>query len=279
MIYIPIIGALSLAVSSLLEKIILKSREIRPQNLIVVLFAIAILFMLPFMFFFWKIDPLAWKGINLLILGGIVFFSILANFFAFYSLKREKITRLEPVRLLEPLFVVLLAFLFFSSERNPNVIIPAFIAGLALVFSHVKRHHLKINRYILAGIAGSLFYAIDLILTKIILDYYNPLTLYFIRSCLVLVFSFLIFRPNLIRGFDKKEKFFVVIIGIAWVVFRVATYYGYIYLGVVSTTLVLMLGPVFVYMLARIFLKEKLEWKNIASTIIILGCVLYAMFG
>ena len=59
MIYIPIIGALSLAVSSLLEKIILKSREIKPQNLIVALFAIAILFMLPFMFFFWKIDPLA----------------------------------------------------------------------------------------------------------------------------------------------------------------------------------------------------------------------------
>jgi drug/metabolite transporter (DMT)-like permease len=245
----------------------------------VALFLGVIIVMAPFMVFFMKVDPAAWLPINLLILSGIVFFSIIANLLSYYAIKWEKLTNLEPVRLLEPLFVVLLAFAFFKSERNPVILIPSIIAALALVFSHVRKHHLDFNKYILAGIASSFFYAIDLILTKLILEYYNPISLYFIRCSLILIITITIFSPHSINKLTKKEKLLILVISLFWVTFRVATYYGYLYLGVVSTTLVLMLGPVFIYLLARIFLKEKLNWRNIVATIIILGCVAYAILN
>jgi len=277
MIYIPILGALALGLSSLFEKITLRDKNVFPKHLIVALFLSTVIVMLPFVYFFREIKPEAFLPLNILIFAGIVFFAILANIFSFYALKWEKLSKLEPIKLLEPLFVVLLAFLFFASERNPKILIPSIIAAFALVFSHVKKHHLSFNKYMLAGIMGSFFYATELILTRVILDYYNPLILYFIRCSFILAFSFFIFRPNISKGLTKKEKWLVFLVGSLWVIFRLCTYYGYIYLGVISTTLVLMLGPVFIYFFAWKFLHEKLHWKNIAAATIIVLCILYVM--
>jgi drug/metabolite transporter (DMT)-like permease len=279
MIHIPILGALAFATSSLFEKIILKNKKIKNSSLVVGFFLAAIIFMLPFVYFFSETNPLAWKINNLLILVAIVFFSIIANLFAFYSLKWEKLTQLEPVRLLEPLLIIIIAFIFFKSERNVNVVIPAIIAGLALIFSHIKRHHFKFNKYLIAGTFGSFFYAIEMVLSKIILPYYNPLTLYFVRSLGVFLISLVIFRPNLVTEFSKKEKVIIGLVGICWVIFRVATYYGYLFFGVISTTLILMLAPIFVYLFAHKFLKEKTEWRNIVAAIVIVGCVLYGILS
>jgi drug/metabolite transporter (DMT)-like permease len=69
----------------------------------------------------------------------------------------------------------------------------------------------------------------------------------------------------------------MLLIGAIWVVYRVATYYGYLKIGVISTTLILMLGTVFIYIFAKIFLKEKINTRNIISSAIILACVLYAI--
>ena len=76
---------------------------------------------------------------------------------------------------------------------------------------------------------------------------------------------------------SSRVKWEIFIIGILWVVFRVIVYYGYLILGVVFTTLLIMLGPVFVYLFARIFLKEKLEIRNIVASVIIIACVLYVV--
>lgn len=279
MIYIPLIGALAYGLSSFLEKLTLKDKKIFPGHFVVALFLSAVIVMLPFIYFFGELNSAAFNPINILILIGIVIFSTIANVLAFYSLKWEKLTALEPIRLLEPLFVVLLAFAFFPSERNFYIFIPALIAGLALVSSHIKKHHFVFNKFLIAALFSSLFYAIELILTKIILPYYNPLTLYFIRSTFIFIFAFAIFHPNLIKELTKKEKLLTLIIGALWVGFRIATYYGYLYLGVVSTTLVLMLAPIFVYLLAWKFLREKINWKNIISSIVIVICVLYIIFN
>jgi len=41
----------------------------------------------------------------------------------------------------------------------------------------------------------------------------------------------------------------------------------------------IMLGPIFVYLFAWKFLKEKINWKNIVTAFVIIGCVLYAILG
>lgn len=72
----------------------------------------------------------------------------------------------------------------------------------------------------------------------------------------------------------KKE---IMITGILWVIYRIMIYYGYMELGVIFTTLMIMLGPIFIYFFAWKFLKEKLDWRNIAAVIVIIGSVLYAI--
>ena len=218
---------------------------------------------------------------NILIFLIIITLSIFANLSVLFAFKWEKVSKLEPALIMEPLFVVLLAFVFsffFTGlyERDPQIIIPALIAGGALIYSNIKKHHLSINKYFLAAILGSFLYASELIVTRLILDFYTPISFYFIRCSAIFLLSLLIFKPHMTK-LKSRVKWEIFIIGVLWVIFRVIVYYGYLALGVVFTTLLIMLGPVFVYLFARVFLKEKLELRNIMAAIIIVACVLYVV--
>lgn len=281
MFYLPIIGALALASLTIMEKVVLRKRKIDTKLFQTSAFLAAVLVMIPLLWFFWKLSPGALLTRNILIFVGVVLSAFLANAFLFFALKWEKVSNLEPALIMEPLFTVLLAiiFSFFVSglyDRNLVVIIPAVIAGLALILSHVKKHHLDFNKYFLAAMAGSFFFALELVTSRLILDFYTPVSFYFLRSTAIFILSFLIFRPKFSK-IDKKVRWEILLIGALWVLFRVIVYYGYLALGVISTTLIIMLGPVFVYLFARIFLKEKLDKRNIIASIVIIACVLYVV--
>ena len=281
MIQIPIIGALALASGTILEKIILRKRKIDIKLYQVLSFLAIVSVMIPFIYFFWRMDTPAFEIKNLIILGLVVLFSILANLLTFYSMKWEKVTNLEPAKMMEPLFVILLAiiFSFFAEglyDRNTNIIIPALLAACALIFSHIRKHHLKFNKYFIAAIFGSLFFALELVVSRLILDFYSALSFYFIRCFSIFLISLLVFHPKL-SGLDKKIKWEIFFVAGIWVIYRMIIYYGYVNLGVIFTTLMIMIGPVFIYLFAWKFLKEKLDWRNIVAAIIILGSVLYAL--
>jgi len=281
MIYLPFLGAISLATGTILEKIVVKHKNIDIKFYQTAIFLVIMLVMLPFIYFYWKFDPQALQPLNIIIFSLVIIFSLLANWFVFYSVKGEKVSNLEPAKMIEPLFVVLLAILFSffidsgMYEKNLKIIIPAIIAGLALILSHVKRHHLKFNKYFLSAILGSFFFALELVISRLILDYYSSLTFYFLRCAFIFLFSLIIFRPKMIK-MDKTLTSYIFITGIFWVLYRVIVYYGYVNLGIIFTTLIIMVSPIFIYLFAHIFLKENLSWRNIIASIIIIGCVLYA---
>ncbi|MCK9595899.1 DMT family transporter [Candidatus Pacearchaeota archaeon] len=281
MITIPIIGAGALAAGTILERFVLKKKKIGIKLYQTASFFAITLAMIPFLYFFWRLDSGAFELKNILIFVGVIISSIIANLFVFYSLKWEKVTNLEPARILEPMFVVLLAILFslFTKglyEQNLKIIIPAIIASVALIFPQIKKHHLKINKYIIAAVLGSFFFALELILSRLILEFYSPITFYFIRCASIFLISLVVFRPK-IKALDKKTSFWIFVTGAIWVVYRIVTYFGYLNYGVIFTTLIIMLGPIAIYLLAWKFLKEKLNWKNIVSALIIIGCVIYAV--
>ena len=282
MIQIPILGALALATGTILEKIVLIKKNMNIKLYQTACFFAIVLTMLPFIYFFWRLDSSALQWQNILIFAGVIIISLIANMFVFYSMKWEKITKLEPARILEPLFIILLAIifsLFIDSglyERNFKVIIPALIAGAALIFSHIKKDHLKLNKYIIAAIFGSFFFALELIISRLILNYYSPITFYFIRCSSIFLISLIAFRPKL-KSIDKKSGGIILITGAIWAIYRIVIYWGYTNLGIIFTTLIIMLGPIFIYLLAWKFLKEKIRWKNILAALIILACVVYAV--
>lgn len=281
---IPIFGALALATGTIIQRAVLKQKKVGIKFYQTAEFLAIVIAMLPFIYFFWKMDAQALELKNIFIFSLVILFSIVANLFTFYSMKWEKVTNLEPAKILEPLFVIILAifFSFFINEgmfeRNLKVIIPALIAGAALIFSHVQKHHLKFNKYFIAAILGSFFFALELIISRLILDFYSPITFYFLRCSSIFIISLILFRPKL-KSLDKKTGLLIFIIGIVWAVYRIIVYWGYTNLGVIFTTLVIMLGPIFIYLFAWKFLKEKINWKNIVASIIIIVCIIYAILA
>jgi len=281
--YLPILGAIALASGTILERIILRKRKVDIKLYQTAGFLAIVLVMIPFIYFFWKLDPAALELKNIIIFSIVVLFSIIANLLIFYSLKWEKVSNLEPARILEPLFVIFLAiiFSFFVSdlyERNFNIIIPALIAGAALIFSHVKKHHLTFNKYFIAAVLGSFFFAVELVVSLLILNFYSPMSFYFLRSSAILLISFIIFRPKF-RKLNTKVRWLIFLTGAIWAFYRIIVYYGYLNIGIIFTTLIIMLGPIFIYIFAKIFLKEKLNWRNVVAGIVIAASVIYAIVG
>jgi len=230
MIYIPILGAIALASGTIFQRKILKNKNISVKKYFVMEFLAIVLVMLPFIYFFWRVDSEALQLKNIFLFSLVIIASIIANIFTFKSMKWEKINNLEPAKVLEPLFVILLAiifsFFFSGFDRNLKIIIPAILSVAALVFSHIKKHHLNFNKYFIFAIIGSLFFALELVISKLILKFYDPITFYFLRCFFVLIIGLAIFQPSL-KGINTKTKFHMLIIGAIWAIFRVITYWGY----------------------------------------------------
>lgn len=287
MIYLPVIGAFIEAVGMVLEKRILKKRIMNFKNFNFQAFLFVVILMIPVILlyknYFLNIDKQAFQPINLIILALIILFSFFANLLIFYSLKRECLTELEPIALMQPLFTILFAFIFsfffeaFYHERNYYILGLGLIASIALVFSHIKKNHLCFDKYIIAALFGGMFFSIELVLSNFILPYYNSFTFYFIRCLGIFILLAIIFYKD-IKYTDNKTTFFTIVASMTWIIFRIITYYGYEKLGIVHTTVIFILTPIFIYFMAVIFLKEKLRIKNIISAIIILACVIAAFF-
>ncbi len=279
--YLPVFGAVALAGGTILERIVLRMKKVGIELYQTASFLAIVLSMLPLLYFFWRLDSAAMEPKNIVIFLLVIFFSTIANLLVFYSLKWEKVGNLEPARVLEPLFVILLAiiFSFFAEnlyERNLKIIIPALIASLALILSHIKKHHLQFNPYFVAAVFGSFFFALELVISRLILDFYSPVTFYFLRSLSIFFISLLIFRPDF-KKLGTGVKWQIFLTGFIWVIYRVIVYYGYLNVGVIFTTLILMLGPIFIYAMSYFILKEKISWQNFAAAIVIIGSVAYAI--
>jgi len=278
MIYLPVIGALLEATGTIIEKRLLKFKSFNYKNYTVYSFLTIVVAMVPFIYFFWDIKPEAFLLKNLLIFLFIILSAALANILVYYSYKREDLCELEPVRLMQPLFTIVLAFILYTSERNISLVVLALIASLALVITHIKKNHFVYNKYIIAALAGSLFFAVELVASKAILEYYSSFTFYFLRCLFILIIVLAIFRPDF-KAIDKHKKLglFILVSGLVWVFYRVILYWGYEVYGIVFTTILFILTPVFILSFAKIFLKEKLTFRQIISTIIMVICVIAAI--
>ena len=276
------VGALVLAIGTIIQRIMLKKKKVGVKLYQTAEFAAIVLVSLPLLYFFWKFDSQALELKNIIILVIIGIFSIVANLFLYYSMKWEKLTHIEPAKLTESLFVIILAVIFsfiFGEglyERDLRVIIPALIASLALILSHIKKHHIAFNKYFIAALLGSFFFALELVISRLILDFYSPITFYFLRCTLIFVISLVAFRPNL-NTFNGKEKAQILFVGLMWVVYRFVIYYGFVHSGVILTTLMIMTSTVFIYLFAWKFLKEKMEWRHIVAAIAIVASIGYVL--
>jgi drug/metabolite transporter (DMT)-like permease len=276
MIFLSIAGSLLEATGMIFQKKILKLKGMNYKNYTVFEFLAIVLTMIPVLFFTWRLGEEAFQIKNLLLLLFVITTSIAANLLTFYSLKRKDVTEFEPLWLMQPLFTVVLAFIFYSSERNVVLLIPALVASMALVVTHLKKNHIYLDKYLWAALGGSFLFAVELVASKPLLPYYSGFTFYFIRCVGILIFTSLLYRPS-IKVINKNSIWMIILVGITWFLFRAILYSAYETTGIIFTTTLFILSPVFMIIFAIIFLKEKLTKKQAISTLVILACVIASL--
>lgn len=264
------------AFSTILDKVVLSRHRADVHNFIIAIFIFLWLFTGLSLPWLGSIDsPKAFSIIGIFYLILLVIFALIWNIIYYRVQQHETVQEFEVIVMMQPLFISLMAAIIFTDERNWHVLAATIIASLALILSHLRRDHLQFDKYSRYLLLAVFFIAAETQMRKLLLDWYSPAALYFIRTGILTVLFIFIWHPAKL-AIPKKSWPHIIISGFFGAIMMVLSFYGYKNLGVVLTTLILMLGPVLTYLLDFIILKEKLRPRIIAAAFVILACIIYA---
>lgn len=269
----PILAAILQAGSFTLDKVVLSIRRVNFKTYTGVSFPLIFLITLVIFFIFrppLSLDLLAGNLWWLLFVS--IGMTVVTNLVFYRALDDDKLGEIQTLDLLHSIPIIIFAGIVFADERNFFVIIPAFVASSAVIWSHWEHHHFKIAKHTLPFLVWSLFVApIGASISKVLLASWDPISLELVRSGAVA----LILGPLFARYAQKVSfKAFLLLMGtsiltsIAWILF----YFSYQRSGITYTILVFSLQPLLVYLASVFFLKEPFHWKKaIAFAIVLLS--------
>jgi drug/metabolite transporter (DMT)-like permease len=283
---IPIIAAFVTAIGVIMDKIILSRQKVGHRQFLLLIFLFLFIICLILYPIWGKINPRAFslEYIGVLIL--MILIASICNVLFYHGIEKEKIAEVELIVMLSPLSTILIASLFLQTERNLHIFLAGIIASLALVASHLKQYHLSFDVFQKGLLLYLILYPFEVILTKSLLFLYSPLALYMVRTFGIFIFLFIWYlvlapyfkgepKPSFAKWRVKNYAWSFAIAVLA-VLQMVLIYYAYVDFGVVFTTIVLTLAPIFIYLGSVVILKERLKKRIILAAVIILICIVYA---
>lgn len=235
-------------------------------------------------FFFMCVLLLLWGPIpsftlnfvHLLLFGGVILVGFYYNYLYYYALKEGALCDVEPLAMLYPLVTMVLAVIIFPDERNYLIFIPGIIAAAVLVWSRIKPHHFKMKKATMAMLGFVILVSIEANLLKPLLEVVPPILLYTTRIGILATLFLTFTRPNL-KKVTKASFWQTMIVALVVAIELPAYYYAIKQVGVVETSLIMLLGPVLILFVSKFFFKEKMTPKKIISSAIILACVATAI--
>lgn len=214
---------------------------------------------------------------NLILFALMIVVAFTWNIFYYEGIQRESVHEFELVMLFSPLATIILAELFLPTERSLMSFIVGIIASLALLVAKFERHHFKISNYWKQLFLATFLIAFESIIIKKLLLVYDPTFLYLFRTIILAVAFLIAYRPKLLQ-LSKKAFILTIISAFFGVLQMVLKFYGFINIGVVETTMFLILGPILVYLLSAAIFKEKIKLRAAISSLIVVGCIVYISF-
>ena len=271
------LAAISQTGGIIIDKIVLTRRQMEIHVFIPLVFMF--LFLLSAILFpFLGTVKLDLFNLNeILLFVAMIVTAIVWNIFYYKGVQAEKVHEYESIIMFQPLLTVALAALVFGSERNIHVLIAAVVAAVALIYSRAEKKHFEFGQGSIYLLIAVVLMSVELILTKPLLTVFSPVAFYFFRTIIMFVFFYLYYRPQLTKV-STTNAWLVLLTCVFGTVQMVSKYYGFETLGIVYTSLVLMLAPILVYIISTIWLHERIKFRLTAATIIIFLCVVYATF-
>lgn len=281
----PILSAVSESFALIVDKLNLKVKQIGGKTYTVILFILMSIVSLPLLYLFkiagYTVSDNAFTFFPLLVMGLIILCSLVQNILYYVGLKNKDLSHLEPIRDSEPIFIILLAFIFFPVERSLLVFVLGIITTIAIIYSHMEKsetRRIKIifDRYALIFLSSMFLAAIANIGYRYVLDYFTPLFLYFVRLFGIAILLALIFKPAA-SSIPKKQIKFLLLSAVLYSVSMLFKFFAISAIGLSLTVIILALSPSLIYLFSAVLLKEKLSLNKIISSIVIVGCVIVAV--
>lgn len=273
-----LIASIGYAGGVISDKIILCRNRVPVMRFIPLLFIWLAIITAIFLPVFGRVN---WNG--LLTTKYIVLFVIMIaiavvwNIFYYKGIQKEEIHEFELIMLLSPLVTILFAEIFLPAERDWVVFAAAMVASGALLATRFRHHHLKIGRTAWQTIFAMVLMSAESIFIKEMLAVLSPVTLYFIRTAIIAVVFLIFYRPKLF-AMPRTAYALTIISAMFGVLQMVLKFYGFDSLGVVETTMILVLGPFLVYFASMYYFKEKVYKRDIFAAAVVVLAILFVTF-
>jgi drug/metabolite transporter (DMT)-like permease len=216
-----------------------------------------------------------WHYIAYFILMIVV--AVVWNIYYAQGIQKEDLHEFELIMLLSPLATVLFATIFLPAERSWGVFIPGIIASGALLATRFRKHHVKIGRTAMRTIFAMILMSFESILIKELLGAFSPVALYFIRTAVIAIIFIVMYRPKMM-AMPRNAFALIILSAMFGVVQMILKFYGFQNLGVVETTMILVLGPFLVYAASSFFFRERLFKRDVLAAAVVVSCILYVQF-
>jgi drug/metabolite transporter (DMT)-like permease len=199
------------------------------------------------------------------------------NIFYYQGIQKENLAEFELIMLFTPLATVILAEIFLPSERSWTTFIAGLLASVALIFSRFRHYHVRLSMVAKRTMLAMVLMSFESILIKNLLGVFSPVSLYFVRTAVIAIVFVIMYKPKLL-SLARDAYALTIVSAIFGVMQMVLKFYGFQNLGVVETTMILLLGPFLVYAFSYLYFQERLYKRDLAAVAIIVVCILYVQF-
>lgn len=268
---LAIISAFFGALANIFARILLK--DVESYNIMGLSFLMVGSTLLIFSPMFYYFMP-SWATIGLLYAIGII--DTASNYYYFKSFEMSEAGIATSLLALSPVITFIGSFLFLGTQTSPIIIMFALFIMISIVALssdspvNLKSFH---TSALAAPILASVFYGLSSIPSKALLSNFNAInapTLYMFRATIIGMCSFIFMRPNL-QKITFHHYRLIWLQGLLAILMWVALYTA-LSKGNPGVTMTLSsMAPVFTVIFGALFLRERITFKKILSTILILG--------
>lgn len=267
--FIAICSALFAAIANVLARVLLK--DIKAKSIVGINFLTMAVTLLALSPLFYQFEPsLKTVGLLLLIAG----IDTVGNYFYFKTFEKTEASVATPILSLSPVVTFVLSWLVLNDTVSGlTLILSLLIVGLIVLFSFNKSsfRQFKLDTLIPAATAACLF-GVSAIPAKELLSTegaINSPTLYMLRAGLIALFSLILFKFQ-IRNITIKQYRLIFFRGLFVISQYLLLYYA-LTKGSAGVTITLgNITPIFVFVLAVLFLKEKVTLKKAVTAVSVL---------
>jgi drug/metabolite transporter (DMT)-like permease len=273
-----IITTLTCVIGDVMNRFLMSKQKVSWQKFVTIAYIFFTILLIPGVYIFVDFNDEIFKTKYLFLLLLCVLLTIGYSIFRNIGFKELKIEIIEPLILTQWVFSVFLAYLFFPDERNLFKIGLAIISFLCIFLVNInfKKFKFLFNRYYYYVIFSVIFASFNTIVIKYLLEEYNPILLAFFRAFFVSLILLCFIRISKKDIMGKSKYYFI--LGLLDAIGIIFLFWSYQVVGIVTTAIVTSLQPLISQWLSTIILKEKLHWKNIIATFIIIICIIISLF-